>query len=170
MNAIENRIQLLETVTDCVELLGCGYFDPVEHFSPNNSEIPFELNESFVRFLRKTRIERNVPTVVFGTSKLLQDVTDEYNYNSGKNGIISELGRNYKLNLWHLWSLLLKQPNGGSGLLKESHRPNLLYVDKTESVISVFRNGGVWNIGEYSIKEKDGWKSSSLIIHRKDGE
>jgi len=155
---------LLEPITT-IDLPACGRFVAKDELHADRDDINLWMSETFrEKFLNK--VEENVPAATIHTSKLLRNSRDLTN-EDGSLGIIAELNGHEETTLHHLFSLLMKQPNGEKGTLLTDGKANIFYIRDATGVlwaVRAGRGGGDWDLDAYSVESPDTWHSGNLVV------
>ncbi|MES5487658.1 hypothetical protein QMZ05_33335 [Bradyrhizobium sp. INPA03-11B] len=88
---------------------------------------------------------------------------------SSDNEILAKLGQGHESRLADVWCALKQQPNGSSGSLEISSKPNVFYVRDTAGelgAVDVLWGGVGWEIGASPVSDKPRWQAGTRVFSR----
>ncbi|WP_050425447.1 hypothetical protein [Bradyrhizobium tropiciagri] len=88
---------------------------------------------------------------------------------SADNEILAKLGQGHESRLADIWCALKQQPNGSSGSLEISSKPNVFYVRDIAgelAAVDVLWGGVGWEIGASPVSDKPRWPAGTRVFSR----
>ena len=153
---MSEKTKLLELIAT-IELPSCEKFVAADEFRANYSDIKLWMSENFQKkFLGK--IEENVEAATLRIHKLLQGSRDP-----------EIIGGQEETTLYHLFTLLMKQAGGESGLLLTNGRANIFFIrDINGELWAVYMrwSSGDWCLLAYPVEDPDVWLDGFLFVFR----